>query len=116
MACDATLVRPTTTQAFFSLEAGIPTTLEPDFATRSCNIVFGRPPPPRSEDPAFTEPCFAVACSSPAPGGGRMAAGHRAAVLMMASGELPPLSLQQEAGAQPSGAAAPPEVVAPARR
>ncbi|KAG1653959.1 hypothetical protein FOA52_008980 [Chlamydomonas sp. UWO 241] len=116
------------TQAFFTLEAGIPTTLEPDFATRSCNIVFGRTPPPRAEDPAFTEPCFAVKCSLLAPDGERrVAAGHRAAVLAMPRGELPPLpprplpQLPQQHpeasavgdGAAP-GSAAPPDVAAPA--
>ena len=30
------------TQAFFTQEARLPTTLEPDFSNLSCNIVFGQ--------------------------------------------------------------------------
>ncbi len=64
------------TQAFFTQEAGVPTTLEPDFSTLSCNIVFGQAPAAREADEAFIQPCFAVQCSRPSPDG--LPTGHRA--------------------------------------
>ncbi|GAX76498.1 hypothetical protein CEUSTIGMA_g3943.t1 [Chlamydomonas eustigma] len=52
------------TQSFFTQEAGLPTTLEPDFSNLSCNIVFGQAPAARADDEAFLQPCFSLSCSS----------------------------------------------------
>jgi len=51
------------TQAFFTQEASLPTTLEPDFSNLSCNIVFGQTPASREQDEAFQQPCFSMSCS-----------------------------------------------------
>ena len=52
------------TQAFFTEEALMPTTLKPDFETFSCDIIFGQVPESRAADTAFTQPCFAVNCAA----------------------------------------------------
>lgn len=36
--------------------------MTPDFQTLSCDMVFGQPPPPIQQDPAYAQPCLS-ACS-----------------------------------------------------
>ncbi|XP_057852050.1 beta-carotene isomerase D27, chloroplastic [Cryptomeria japonica] len=51
------------TQDFFTNEFGLPLTMTPNFEDMSCEMVYGQPPPPHDEDPAFKQPCYAALCS-----------------------------------------------------
>lgn len=48
------------TQRFFTETFGLPLTMNPDFETLECEMIFGLPPPPVEEDPVYNQPCFAV--------------------------------------------------------
>lgn len=52
------------TQHFFNQELGMPLTMEPNFETLGCRMVFGQTPPPLEEDPAFLQSCFATCPSA----------------------------------------------------
>ena len=43
------------TQAFFTEQLGMPLAMEPNFEDYSCEMVFGRVPPPPEEDPAYKQ-------------------------------------------------------------
>lgn len=58
------------TQTFFTEQLGMPLTMTPNFDDYSCEMVFGKRPPPLSEDPVATQPCLA-ACSTAVASGGR---------------------------------------------
>ncbi|GLJ24868.1 hypothetical protein SUGI_0475560 [Cryptomeria japonica] len=45
-------------QRFIGQYLGTPMTLTPNFDDMSCEIVFGKIPPPIEEDPAFRQPCY----------------------------------------------------------
>ncbi len=45
-------------QAFFTEQLGMPLTMEPNFEDYSCEMVFGRAPPPPAEDAAAAQPCL----------------------------------------------------------
>lgn len=47
------------TQAFFSEQLGMPLTMEPNFEDFSCDMVFGRQPPPLENDVAAQQSCLA---------------------------------------------------------
>ncbi|CAI5954651.1 unnamed protein product [Closterium sp. NIES-64] len=55
------------TQDFFTNDFGLPLTMTPNFENMSCEMVFGQMPPPLSEDPALSQPCFAALCSMAQP-------------------------------------------------
>ncbi|CAI5502687.1 unnamed protein product [Closterium sp. Naga37s-1] len=55
------------TQDFFTNDFGLPLTMTPNFEDMSCEMVFGQMPPPLSEDPALSQPCFAALCSMAQP-------------------------------------------------
>ncbi len=42
-------------QAFFTEQLGMPLSMEPNFEDYSCEMVFGRVPPPTEEDPAYKQ-------------------------------------------------------------
>ena len=42
-------------QAFFTEQLGMPLSMEPNFEDYSCEMVFGRRPPPPEEDPAYKQ-------------------------------------------------------------
>ena len=42
-------------QAFFTEQLGMPLAMEPNFEDYSCEMVFGRVPPPPEEDPAYKQ-------------------------------------------------------------
>ena len=42
-------------QAFFTEQLGMPLSMEPNFEDYSCEMVFGRIPPPPEEDPAYKQ-------------------------------------------------------------
>jgi len=48
------------TQKFFTETFGLPLTMNPDFETLECEMIFGQAPPPIEEDPVFNQPCFSV--------------------------------------------------------
>lgn len=47
------------TQEFFKKDMGMDVTLEPNYDDYSCQFVFGKTPPPQTQDDAFQSPCFA---------------------------------------------------------
>lgn len=51
------------TQRFFTETFGLPLTMNPDFETLGCEMIFGQAPPPLEEDPVYTQPCFASQCT-----------------------------------------------------
>jgi hypothetical protein len=51
--------RQVPTQDFFSNQFGLPLTMKPDFATLSCDMVFGAAPPPIQQDEVYNQPCLA---------------------------------------------------------
>ncbi|MEW5316241.1 MAG: hypothetical protein WDW38_007622 [Sanguina aurantia] len=51
------------TQSFFTNEMGLPLTMNPNFETLSCDMIFGQTPVPLSQDAVYTQPCFPVHCS-----------------------------------------------------
>jgi len=55
-ACLSLCKRPT--QTFFTEELGMPVSMTPDFETMSCDMVFGQPPLPLREDPAWRQGCL----------------------------------------------------------
>jgi hypothetical protein len=69
------------TQKFFTETFGLPLTMNPDFETLSCEMLFGVHPPPIEADAAYAQPCFAVCPSRPAAAGASGAAGAAAAAL-----------------------------------
>jgi Beta-carotene isomerase D27-like, C-terminal len=46
------------TQEFFAQDMGMAVTLEPKYDDFSCQFVFGKAPPPQSDDEVFSTPCF----------------------------------------------------------
>lgn len=48
------------TQRFFTDMFGLPLTMNPDFETLECEMIFGQTPPPIEEDPVYNQPCLAV--------------------------------------------------------
>lgn len=48
------------TQNFFTDMFGLPLTMNPNFETLECEMIFGQPPPPIKEDPVYNQPCFSV--------------------------------------------------------
>jgi len=48
------------TQKFFLEKFGLPLTMNPDFETLECEMIFGQEPPPVEEDPVYTQPCFSA--------------------------------------------------------
>lgn len=48
------------TQKFFTEMFGLPLTMNPDFETLECNMIFGQAPPPLEDDPVYNQPCFSV--------------------------------------------------------
>ncbi|EFN59961.1 hypothetical protein CHLNCDRAFT_133062 [Chlorella variabilis] len=58
------------TQAFFTEQLGMPLTMTPNFEDLSCEMVFGKRPPPLSEDPAAQQPCLA-SCATAVVGAAR---------------------------------------------
>ncbi|XP_074591247.1 beta-carotene isomerase D27, chloroplastic isoform X1 [Curcuma longa] len=51
------------TQDFFTNDFGLPLTMNPNFEDMSCEMVYGRVPPPIEEDAASKQPCYADICS-----------------------------------------------------
>ncbi|KAG9445165.1 hypothetical protein H6P81_016505 [Aristolochia fimbriata] len=51
------------TQDFFTNEFGLPLTMNPNFEDMSCEMVYGRVPPPFEEDPVSKQPCLRDLCS-----------------------------------------------------
>lgn len=48
------------TQKFFLEKFGLPLTMNPDFETLECEMIFGQEPPPVEQDPVYNQPCFAA--------------------------------------------------------
>lgn len=48
------------TQKFFTDTFGLPLTMNPNFETLECDMIFGQAPPPIEEDPVYDQPCFSV--------------------------------------------------------
>ncbi|KAI8102171.1 hypothetical protein M9435_005777 [Picochlorum sp. BPE23] len=48
------------TQKFFLEKFGLPLTMNPDFETLECEMIFGQAPPPVEEDPVYNQPCFSA--------------------------------------------------------
>lgn len=46
------------TQNFFTDDFGLPLTMNPDFETLSCDMIFGQAPPPLEQDAAYTQSCL----------------------------------------------------------
>jgi len=46
------------TQNFFTNDFGLPLTMNPDFETLSCDMIFGQAPPPVEQDAAYTQSCL----------------------------------------------------------
>lgn len=46
------------TQDFFTNDFGMPLYMEPNFEDLSCNMIFGKQPPPLEDDPVKKQPCF----------------------------------------------------------
>ena len=53
-------------QTFFNEQLGMPLSMEPNFEDYSCDMVFGKRPLPRGEDPAFTQGCLALCTTAQA--------------------------------------------------
>ncbi|XP_030500161.2 beta-carotene isomerase D27, chloroplastic [Cannabis sativa] len=51
------------TQDFFTNEFGLPLTMTPNFEDMSCEMAYGKVPPPFEEDPVSKQPCFSEICS-----------------------------------------------------
>lgn len=51
------------TQKFFTETFGIPLTMDPNFDDLSCEMFFGRPPPPVEQDKMYNQPCFTKQCN-----------------------------------------------------
>ncbi len=51
------------TQKFFTDYLGIPLTMTPNFEDFSCEMVFGKFPPPFATEAAFHQPCLPDTCS-----------------------------------------------------
>lgn len=51
------------TQSFFTDRVGLPLTMNPNFEDLSCEMLFGKTPPPLEEDEAFMQPCFPHVCN-----------------------------------------------------
>ena len=50
------------TQKFFTESFGIPLTMTPNFEDFSCEMVFGRTPPPLETEEAASHPCLPTTC------------------------------------------------------
>ena len=50
------------TQAFFTEKFGIPLTMIPNFEDLSCEMIFGKIPPPPEADVAYQQPCLEGQC------------------------------------------------------
>lgn len=64
------------TQKFFTDTFGLPLTMNPDFETLECEMIFGQAPPPIEQDAVYNQPCLSVcnlARSSDTVGGGNPA-------------------------------------------
>jgi len=48
------------TQKFFTETFGLPLTMNPDFETLECEMIFGQAPPPIEEDEVYNQPCLSV--------------------------------------------------------
>jgi hypothetical protein len=48
------------TQKFFLEKFGLPLTMNPNFETLECEMIFGQEPPPVELDPVYEQPCFAI--------------------------------------------------------
>lgn len=48
------------TQKFFLEKFGLPLTMNPDFETLECEMIFGQEPPPVEQDPVYNQPCFSA--------------------------------------------------------
>ncbi|MED6182088.1 Beta-carotene isomerase d27, chloroplastic [Stylosanthes scabra] len=46
------------TQSFIKDSMGMPLTMIPNFDDMSCEMIFGKDPPPLSDDPALKQPCY----------------------------------------------------------
>ena len=46
------------TQKFFTDNFGLPLTMNPNFETLECEMIFGQEPPPIEEDPVYNQPCL----------------------------------------------------------
>lgn len=46
------------TQKFFTDMFGLPLTMNPNFETLECDMIFGESPPPLEEDPVYNQPCL----------------------------------------------------------
>lgn len=51
------------TQDFFTKEFGLPLTMTPNFEDMSCEMAYGRVPPPFEEDPVAKQSCLTEICS-----------------------------------------------------
>ncbi|EFN57026.1 hypothetical protein CHLNCDRAFT_57404 [Chlorella variabilis] len=51
------------TQKFFTETFGLPLTMDPNFEDLSCEMVFGRAPPPVELDKVYSQPCFTKQCN-----------------------------------------------------
>ncbi|CAN4093674.1 unnamed protein product [Withania somnifera] len=45
-------------QLFIKDTLGIPVNMVPNFDDMSCEMIFGKDPPPPNTDPAFMQPCY----------------------------------------------------------
>lgn len=50
------------TQDLFTNKLGLPLTMNPNFEDLSCEMIFGKEPPPIEEDEASGQPCYATRC------------------------------------------------------
>ncbi|KAL4546208.1 hypothetical protein Ndes2526B_g05299 [Nannochloris sp. 'desiccata'] len=48
------------TQKFFTDTFGLPLTMNPDFETLECEMIFGQAPPPIEQDEVYNQPCLSV--------------------------------------------------------
>jgi hypothetical protein len=48
------------TQKFFTDTFGLPLTMNPDFETLECEMIFGQEPPPIEQDDVYNQPCLSV--------------------------------------------------------
>ncbi|KAK9824643.1 hypothetical protein WJX72_012018 [[Myrmecia] bisecta] len=51
------------TQDFFTKDFGLPLTMDPNFEDLSCEMIYGRPPPPIEQDKMYGQPCFIQECA-----------------------------------------------------
>jgi len=63
------------TQKFFTDTFGLPLTMNPDFETLECEMIFGQAPPAVEEDAVYTQPCFAACGISPGASDGKEGVG-----------------------------------------